>query len=82
MGYRTKRNTTDGTPFPTSTTASLAGGVVGDHLVKLSATDHDYGWATYSAYADLVEEGAVGINDTQVSSGETPILLNLMLMGG
>jgi hypothetical protein len=33
-------------------------------------------------YQDLVDDGEIGINDDQVSSGETPLVLNLLLMGG
>ena len=37
---------------------------------------------TGDTYEDLVSDGSIGINSEQVSSGETPMVLNLMLMGG
>lgn len=33
-------------------------------------------------YQDLVDDGEIGIGNDQVSSGETPIILNFLLMGG
>lgn len=38
--------------------------------------------ATFSAYDDLVTKGKIGINSDQVSSGETPIIYSILLMGG
>ena len=37
---------------------------------------------TGDTYEDLVSDGSIGIDSEQVSSGETPMVLNLMLMGG